>query len=117
MEIGEIAGTQQVHGADAAIGLARIALQSVHAGKLPTADQCGEGEPFAPPESLVDVTWRHTLRIKTATAKAQGRAVSGLPSRRSALWRLRAGSLSGYRASSDRAVPSGRPLRRLPLCR
>jgi len=49
MEIGEIAGTQQVHGADAAIGLARIALQSVHAGKLPTADQCGEGEPFAPP--------------------------------------------------------------------
>ena len=48
MEIGEIAGTQQVHGADAAIGLARIALQSVHAGKLPTADQCEEGELFAP---------------------------------------------------------------------
>jgi hypothetical protein len=44
--------------------------------------------------------------IKTATAGARGRAAGGPPSRRLALWRPRAGSPSGCRASSDRAVLS-----------
>jgi hypothetical protein len=55
--------------------------------------------------------------IRTATAGVRGPAVGGPPSRRFALWRLRAGSSSGCRASSDRAVPSDRPLHRLRLCR